>query len=117
MRHIVNILLLASVLLGIPMMADTPWGLAFVLGPFVVWGGGFLVLVHKSLWASLVLLGGIAYFQWQVALVMLVLIAVVRVIRKARSEGVDLSCSEPDTIDGVHGPLSIDLTEKARWGE
>ena len=51
MRNVVNILLLASVLLGIPMMADTPWGLVFVLGPLMVWSANFFVLVNKSLWA------------------------------------------------------------------
>lgn len=49
MRNVVNILLLASVLLGIPMMADTPWGLVFVLGPLMVWSANFFVLVNKSL--------------------------------------------------------------------
>ena len=83
MKHAVNILLLASVLLGIPMMADT-LGDGFVLGPFVVWGAKFFVLVHKSLWASLVLLGGVAYFQWQVALAMLVLIAIVHAIKRRK---------------------------------
>lgn len=117
MKHVVNILLLASVLLGIPMMTDTPWGMAFVLGPFVVWGAKFFVLVHKSLWASLVLLGGVAYFQWQVALAMLVMIVIVHVIKKARSEGADLQGSKPNTIDGVYGPTSIDVTERARWGK
>lgn len=117
MKHAVNILLLASVLLGIPMMADTPWGMAFVFGPFVVWLAWFFVLVHKSLWASLVLLGGVAYFQWQVALAMLVLFAIVRAGKKARREGVDLGGSTPDTIDGVYGPTSMDAAERARWGK
>ncbi|HDO1192881.1 TPA: hypothetical protein P2Q19_003812 [Aeromonas salmonicida] len=117
MRNVVNILLLASVLLGIPMMADTPWGLIFVLGPLMVWSANFFVLVNKSLWASLVLLGGVAYFQWQLALGMLILVAIVRALIKARREGVDLRGSKSKTIDGVNGPLSIDLVEKARWGE
>ncbi|ABO92363.1 conserved hypothetical protein (plasmid) [Aeromonas salmonicida subsp. salmonicida A449] len=117
MRNVVNILLLASVLLGIPMMADTPWGLVFVLGPLMVWSANFFVLVNKSLWASLVLLGGVAYFQWQLALGMLILVAIVRALIKARREGVDLRGSKSKTIDGVNGPLSIDLVEKARWGE
>lgn len=116
MRKMVNILLLASVLLGIPMMADTPWGMAFVLGPFVVWGGMFCALVHKSLWASLVLLGGVAYFQWQIALAMLVLLAIVSAIKKTRSKGVVLRGSSRDSIDGVYGPTSIDAAERARWG-
>ena len=117
MRNVVNILLLASVLLGIPMMADTPWGLVFVLGPLMVWSANFFVLVNKSLWASLVLLGGVAYFQWQLALGMLILVAIVRALIKARREGVDLRGSKSKTIDGVNGPLSSDLVEKARWGE
>lgn len=101
------------------MMADTPWGMVFVLGPFVVWGAMFFVLVHKSLWASLVLLGGVAYFQWQVALAMLVLIAVFRAIKivRSRSESAGLQGSELDTIDGVYGPTSIDVSERARWGK
>lgn len=117
MRNAVNLLLFASVLLGIPMMADTPWGWVFVLGPLAVWSASFILLVNKSIWATLVLLGGMAYFQWQLALGMLILVAIVRVIIKARREGVSLSGSKSKTIDGVNGPLSIDLVEKARWGE
>lgn len=117
MRHVINIFLLASVLLGLPMMANTPWGLAFVLGPFVVWGVRFLVMVQKSLLVSLILLGGIAYFQWQVALALLVLTAMVRAIQKADREGVDLRPSRPDTIDGLYGPSSVDAAERARWGK
>ena len=111
MRNVVNILLLASVLLGIPMMADTPWGLVFVLGPLMVWSANFFVLVNKSLWASLVLLGGVAYFQWQLALGMLILVAIVRALIKARREGVDLRGSKSKTIDGVNGPLSNELRD------
>ena len=37
--------------------------------------------------------------------------------QKARSEGVDLQGSKPNTIDGVYGPTSIDVTERARWGK
>lgn len=33
MKHVVNILLLGMVLLGIAMMADTPWGLGVALAP------------------------------------------------------------------------------------
>lgn len=117
MRNVVNILLLASVLLGIPMMADTPWGLVFVLGPLMVWSANFFVLVNKSLWASLVLLGGVAYFQWQIALAMLVLLAIVSAIKKTRSKGVVLRGSSRDSIDGVYGPTSIDAAERARWGK
>ena len=69
MKHVVNILLLGMVLLGIAMMADTPWGLGVALAPFAVWGARFLFLVHRSLWAAVIFWGGIAYFQWQVALV------------------------------------------------
>ena len=46
-----------------------------------------------------------------------VLVAIVRALIKARREGVDLRGSKSKTIDGVNGPLSIDLVEKARWGE
>lgn len=98
-------------------MADTPWGWVFVLGPLAVWSASFILLVNKSIWATLVLLGGMAYFQWQVALAILVLIAVVRAIKKARSEGVNLQGSKPDTIDGAYGPTSIDAAERARWGK
>lgn len=38
MKHVVNILLLGVVLLGVAMMADTPWGLGVALAPFAVWG-------------------------------------------------------------------------------
>ncbi len=58
MKHVVNILLLGMVLLGIAMMADTPWGLGVALAPFGVWGARFLFLVHKSLWAAVIFWGG-----------------------------------------------------------
>lgn len=57
MKHVVNILLLGMVLLGIAMMADTPWGLGVALAPFGVWGARFLFLVHKSLWAAVIFWG------------------------------------------------------------
>lgn len=85
MKHVVNILLLGMVLLGIAMMADTPWGLGVALAPFGVWGARFLFLVHKSLWAAVIFWGGIAYFQWQVALVVGALFGLTCFIRVARS--------------------------------
>lgn len=85
MKHVVNILLLGMVLLGIAMMADTPWGLGMALAPFGVWGARFLFLVHRSLWAAVIFWGGIAYFQWQVALVVGALFGLTCFIRAARS--------------------------------
>ncbi len=38
MKHVVNILLLGMVLLGIAMMADTPWGLGVALAPLSAFG-------------------------------------------------------------------------------
>ena len=57
-----------------------------MLGPLAVWSASFILLVNKSIWATLVLLGGMAYFQWQVALAILVLIAVVRAIKRREAK-------------------------------
>ncbi|MCL1088656.1 permease [Shewanella profunda] len=84
MKYVVNILLLGMVLLGIAMMTDTPWGLGVALAPFAVWGARFLFLVHRSLWAAVIFWGGIAYFQWQVALLVGALFGVTWFIRAAR---------------------------------
>ncbi|WP_445286332.1 hypothetical protein [Xenorhabdus sp. NBAII XenSa04] len=72
------------VLLGIAMMADTPWGLGVALAPFAVWGSRFLFLIHRSLWAAVVFWGGVAYFQWYVALAVGVLFGLICFIRAAR---------------------------------
>ncbi|MEQ1965613.1 permease [Xenorhabdus nematophila] len=85
MKHVINILLLGMVLLGIAMMADTPWGLGVALAPFAVWGARFLFFIHKSLWAAVVFWGGIAYFQWQVALAVGALFGMTWLVRSARS--------------------------------
>ncbi|TZG30056.1 hypothetical protein F0A05_11410 [Salmonella enterica subsp. enterica serovar Typhimurium] len=42
-------------------------------------------VVHKSLWAAVIFWGGIAYFQWQVALVVGALFGLTCFIRVARS--------------------------------
>uniref|UniRef100_UPI0036D960F1 permease n=1 Tax=Photorhabdus sp. RM322S TaxID=3342825 RepID=UPI0036D960F1 len=84
MKHVVNILLLGMVLLGIAMMADTPWGLGVALAPFAVWGTRFMFLIHRSLWAAVVFWGGVAYFQWQVALMVGALFGLTWFIRSAR---------------------------------
>jgi hypothetical protein len=84
MKNVVNILLLGMVLLGITMMADTPWGLGVALAPFAVWGARFLFLVHRSLWAAVIFWVGIAYFQWQVALLVGALFVLTWFIRAAR---------------------------------
>lgn len=67
------------------MMADTPWGLAVALAPFAVWGARFLFFIHRSLWAAVIFWGGIAYFQWQVALAVGGLFGLTWFIRVARS--------------------------------
>lgn len=85
MKHVVNIFLLGVVLLGIAMMADTSWGLAVALAPFAVWGARFLFFIHRSLWAAVIFWGGIAYFQWQVALAVGALFGLTWFIRAARS--------------------------------
>lgn len=85
MKHVVNILLLCMVFLGIAMMVDTPWGLAVALAPFAVWGARFLFFIHRSFWATVIFWGGIAYFQWQVALAVGTLIGIIGFIRAARS--------------------------------
>lgn len=87
MKHVVNILLLGMVLLGTAMMTDTLWGGAVALVPFVVWGWRFLLVVHRSVWASILFWAGIAYFSWQVALLFLVIFLVVRMVKAIRKEG------------------------------
>lgn len=56
MKHVVNILLLGVVLLGVAMMADTPWGLgvAWLLSPF---GGSFPVFHSQKYLGCCYLLG------------------------------------------------------------
>ncbi|EAR6227611.1 permease [Salmonella enterica subsp. enterica serovar Kentucky] len=88
MKHVANVLLLGVVLLGIAMMTDTPWGLGVALAPFVVWGGRFLLLVHRSIWASIVFWAGVAYFSWQAALVVLLSFLAVQMVKVVRQEGV-----------------------------
>ncbi|ASK03631.1 permease [Salmonella enterica subsp. enterica serovar 4,[5],12:i:-] len=85
MKHVVNILLLGVVLLGVAMMADTPWGLGVALAPFAVWGARFLFFIHRSIWAAVIFWGGIAYFQWQVALAVGALFGLTWFIGAARS--------------------------------
>ncbi|ATW32888.1 permease [Candidatus Hamiltonella defensa] len=84
MKNVINILLLGMVIFGIAMMADTPWGMGVALAPFAVWGTRFLLLVHRSIWSSVIFWGGIAYFQWQVALVVGGLFGLTWFIRTAR---------------------------------
>lgn len=86
MKHVVNILLLGVVLLGIAMMTDTPWGIGVALAPFAVWGGRFLVLVHRSIWASIVFWAGVAYFSWQAAFVVLLCFLAVQMVKVVRQE-------------------------------
>lgn len=59
MKHVVNILLLGVVLLGVAMMADTPWGLGVALAPFAVWGARFLFFIHRSIWAAVIFWEGL----------------------------------------------------------
>ncbi len=84
MKHVVNILLLGMVLLGIAMMADTPWDLVWRWLP-----SAFGVLVSYFWFTKPLgccyLWGGIAYFQWQVALVVGALFGLTCFIRVARS--------------------------------
>ncbi|MEL4204778.1 MULTISPECIES: hypothetical protein [Gammaproteobacteria] len=87
MKHVINIFLLGIVLLGIAMMADTPWGLGVALAPFVVWCGQFLLLIHRSIWASIVFWAGVAYFSWQAALVVMLSFLVVQMVKVVRQEG------------------------------
>lgn len=82
MKYLMNIALLGMIFLGIAMAADTPWGFGVVLIPFVIWGTQLLVLVHKSIWSTVVFWGGIAYFQWQVTVVVGVVYLVVWIARK-----------------------------------
>lgn len=85
MKHVVNILLLGMVLLGIAMMADTPWGLGVALAPLRRLGCSFPISGSQKPLGCCYLLGGIAYFQWQVALVVGALFGLTCFIRVARS--------------------------------
>lgn len=85
MKHVINVLLLGMVLLGIAMMVDTPWGLGVALAPFAIWGGRFLLLVHKSIWASFVFWAGIAYFHWQAAVAVGVLFGLSVLIKSTKA--------------------------------
>lgn len=84
MKHLINIILLGMVLLGIAMMADTPWGLGVALAPFAIWGARFLMLIHKSTWAAILFWGGIALLQWQVAAVMAVFFGAICMLRNLK---------------------------------
>lgn len=119
MKHIVNILLLGMVLLGIAMMTDTPWGLGVALAPFAVWGGRFLLLIHRSIWASIIFWGGVAYFSWQASLVVLVSFILVQTFKADKSERVVKVCSRKRrkakyNDDEMH--LSIDSSVRSGLG-
>ncbi len=60
MKHVVNILLLGMVLLGIAMMADTPWGLGVALALRRL-GCSFPISGSQKPLGCCYLLGGIAY--------------------------------------------------------
>ncbi|HGW1490616.1 TPA: permease [Escherichia coli] len=119
MKHVVNILLLGVVLLGIVMMTDTPWGIGVALAPFAVWVGRFLVLVHRSIWASIVFWAGVAYFSWQASLVVLVSFILVQTFKADKSERVGkVRCRKRRNTkhndDEMH--LSIDSSVRSGLG-
>lgn len=92
MKHVLNLVGLFLLLLGFVMAADTPWGWAVAAVPVVYWLMGFLMLVHKSHLAALVFWGGVAYIQWQVALVAFVVFALVA--------GAKAAYAARDTVQG-----------------
>lgn len=81
MKHVINVFGLFLLLLGFVMAADTAWGWALMSVPIVYWAMSFLMLVHKSHLAALVFWGGVAYIQWQVALVAFVVFILIAVAR------------------------------------
>ncbi|WP_418903720.1 permease [Pokkaliibacter plantistimulans] len=120
MKHVVNILLLGMVLLGIAMMVDTPWGGGVALAPFVVWGGRFLLLIHRSVWAAIVFWAGIAYLSWQAATVLLISFLAVQTLKVVRQESVSRTSNSGRRKNRLKGDnemqLSLDVSVRGGLG-
>ncbi|EHY9845523.1 hypothetical protein [Vibrio splendidus] len=73
MRHVLNLVALAVILLGVAMIEtnDNQWGLAVISVAVVFWLMPLLRLVHKNAVVVVVFWSGVAYFSWQVAVVAL----------------------------------------------
>lgn len=73
MRHVLNLVALAVILLGVAMIEtnDNQWGLAVISVAVVFWLMPLLRLVHKNAVVMVVFWSGVAYFSWQVAVVAL----------------------------------------------
>ena len=71
MRHVLNLVALAVILLGVVMIKtnNNQWGLAVISVAVVFWLMPLLRLVHKN--AVVVFCSGVAYFSWLVAVVAL----------------------------------------------
>ncbi|EHK6026225.1 hypothetical protein IO699_002333 [Vibrio parahaemolyticus] len=73
MRHVLNLVALAVILLGVAMIETNgnQWGLAVISVAVVFWLMPLLRLVHKNAVIMVVFWSGVAYFSWQVAVVAL----------------------------------------------
>lgn len=73
MRHVLNLVALAVILLGVAMIETNgnQWGLAVISVAVVFWLMPLLRLVHKNAVVAVVFWSGVAYFSWQVAVVAL----------------------------------------------
>ncbi|WP_347364495.1 permease [Vibrio vulnificus] len=73
MKHVLNLVALAVILLGVAILEinDNQWGIAVISVSVVFWLMPLLRLVHKNAVVMVVFWSGVAYFSWQVAVVAL----------------------------------------------